>query len=190
MVEILYTATKKFGPGHPGGRRGDIDWAGYVEWSRLRQLAELVSVDSWLCPSVCPGPLDDGWDVRGYDFLHVEDGMGTDFYSSLDFVKSRALGREPYNLLAVAIEPERDCRGVAVEGFAFLGYDLIDRCIEISPLSNCGGFDETFRPEELNRCGLIDDYERAREIRRDLVKNNPEELHANALIVAIWRSVS
>lgn len=186
-MDILYTATRKFDPSSPV-TGDDLSFEKFKEWSRLTQLCELVSVDSWLCPSLCPSPLDDDWDDRGYDFLHIEGEMGTDFYTSLDFVKEQAAGKEPYNLLAVAIEPQRECRGEKIAHFVFLGYDLIDRCIEISPLCNCGGFDETFLPGELNQFGLVDDYERAREIQRDLVKNNPDEIHAAALVVAIWRS--
>lgn len=73
------------------------------------------------------------------------------------------------------------------EGFEFIGYDLLDKDFNISALTNCGGFDETFLPSDQNDKGLIDELEKAYDIKRRLLENNPEETHADTNVIAIWR---
>jgi hypothetical protein len=70
--------------------------------------------------------------------------------------------------------------------FEFLGFDLAEKS-EISALTNCGGFDETFTYKDLNAFGLIPDFPSARRIQADLAMNNPNEEHADCLLFAIWR---
>lgn len=69
----------------------------------------------------------------------------------------------------------------------FIGCDLIEEMTQISALTNCGGFPETFSNEELNNRGLIDSFARAKEIQRLLAQNNPDEPHANCELYALWR---
>jgi hypothetical protein len=71
--------------------------------------------------------------------------------------------------------------------FRFLGCDLIEERTQISALSNCGGFPDVFGNDELNRCGLIDSFERAYEVRRLLAERHPEEAHAQCEMYTIWR---
>lgn len=66
--------------------------------------------------------------------------------------------------------------------------DLLDQYYDTSALSNCGGFDETFLPGDLNNVGLIDNYEKACTIKKKLKENNPMEDHADTNVIAIWRS--
>lgn len=71
--------------------------------------------------------------------------------------------------------------------FEFIGYDLIETDGDVSALVNCGGFDETFKPKELNSYGLISEYDRAKEIQTELPKNNPNEHHADCNLFEVWR---
>ena len=64
---------------------------------------------------------------------------------------------------------------------------MLDQDFGISALTNCGGFDETFSPSEVNTNGLIDDYERAYDIKEKLLINNPDEHHADTNVIAVWR---
>jgi hypothetical protein len=57
-------------------------------------------------------------------------------------------------------------------------------------LTNCGGFDETFLPEDLNSYGLISDYEEAISIQKNLLLNNPLEDHADCALFEVWRHQS
>lgn len=75
-----------------------------------------------------------------------------------------------------------------IDNFIFCGYDLADE-YEISALTNCGGFDETFTYQNLNSFGLISDFAIAQKIKIELSDNNPDEEHANCLIFAIWRRI-
>jgi hypothetical protein len=54
-------------------------------------------------------------------------------------------------------------------------------------LTNCGGFDETFSPSDLNDMGLIDDFVKACDIKKRLLENHPNENHADTNVIAIWR---
>jgi hypothetical protein len=58
---------------------------------------------------------------------------------------------------------------------------------QISALTNCGGFPDVFQNHELNRFGLIEDFDRVSEIRRQLAEHHPEEPHANCELYAVWR---
>jgi hypothetical protein len=87
----------------------------------------------------------------------------------------------------IVIEPDRDCRLVNPENYDFIGYDLLDQYYCTSALSNCGGFDETFLPADLNNMGLISDYDKAYDIKRRLWENNQDEDHADTNVIAIWR---
>lgn len=117
----------------------------------------------------------------------IEDSINMVFFCALEFVLQNTKQVKRFNLLAVVKNPTIDCKDYFVEDFEFLGYDLLDLHYEISTLSNCGGFDETFLPNELNKFGLIDDYEKAFHIKGLLSKNNPQEHHAATNVMGIWR---
>ena len=74
-----------------------------------------------------------------------------------------------------------------LEDYEFLGYDLLDHDFYISALTNCGGFNETFSANDLNENGLIGDYTKAYTIQKRLLKNNPDDYHADTNVIAIWR---
>lgn len=161
-----------------------ISWSKYQEWSKLYHIEELVSLDSMLNTVVVERDFDS---LDYWGFSIVENLIETGFFSSLEYViqKTKAITR--FNLLAVAKNPDIDCREYPIEDFEFLGYDLLDLEYNISALSNCGGFDETFFPNELNKFGLIDNYIKALDIQGRLCKNNPKEHHAFTNVMAIWR---
>jgi len=70
-----------------------------------------------------------------------------------------------------------------------MGYDLVEDATQISALTNCGGFPQTFSNTELNAYGLITDFSRASEIRKRLPEHNPGDHHARCELYAIWRLV-
>lgn len=74
------------------------------------------------------------------------------------------------------------------DDFVFCGYDLAES-FEVSALTNCGGFDETFTYKDLNSLGLIPDFLTAQKIKINLAENNPNDDHAFCLLFAIWRRV-
>ncbi|WP_207896562.1 hypothetical protein [Flaviaesturariibacter flavus] len=152
----------------------------------MPQLKELVGLDGLLCGSVFkPDTNDDEF----WEFVVIEESVITSFFTSLSYVRSKVTGID-CNILAVVMNPEIECLGEVLPGFEFLGYDLLDYHFDISPLTNCGGFDETFLPEELNQYGLLTSQKRAREVYKMLPENNPDEDHAECNYFAVWRLVS
>jgi len=179
-MAIFYTAREPFNSQYGDG----MSWQAYLEWSKLCHLRELVSLDNMLCPLAFKADYES---EEIYKFMPVDNGYGTDLFASMDFVLSHLKDKVVYNFLAVIKEPGEECRHVAIDGFEFQGYDLLDYDYEISALSNCGGFDETFLPDDLNQVGLITDYSKAAGIRRRLKENNPDEHHAECNLFALWR---
>jgi hypothetical protein len=112
-----------------------------------------------------------------------------DLYTSLAHLRSKLEGKDAatYNLLAVSKEPIEPCEEVYLENFEFIGYDLLDIYGDVSALTNCGGFDNTFLPQDLNKYASISTYEKAYTIKVELIKNNPDSDHANCYVWAIWR---
>jgi hypothetical protein len=118
----------------------------------------------------------------------VNDNLSeTGCFTDLNYVIKRVVSSTRFNLLAVVREPEKECNFIVIEDFEFVGYDLLDQYYDISALTNCGGFDETFSPSDINEYGLISEYRKAYEIKKELIKNNPGEHHADCNIMAIWR---
>lgn len=179
--KTYYTALGVFSNSHGGE---NMSWTKYILWSRLSHLTELVSVDTMLCEELVEPDTNNDED---WNFIVTDDLYITGFYTSLDYVLSKMKARDRFNLLAVEINPSEAYDSKIIQDFEFVGYDLLDKEYGVSALSNCGGFDETFLPSELSRFGLISDYEKATDIRRRLVENNPKEHHADTNIIAIWR---
>lgn len=180
-MNIYFTVREVFDKGN------DADvmaWEEYLQWSKLSHLKELVSVDLSLNEELFEPDRDKEED---WNYI-VQDGIyETGFYSSLDYVLQKMQPKERLNLLAVVINPAENCSFVPLDNFEFLGYDLLDQEYTHSALSNCGGFDETFLPSDLNQFGLISGFEKAYDVQRRLLENNPDEHHADTNVIAIWR---
>lgn len=177
----LYTARARF---DKNSDAGTLTWDDYIEWSKLKHLTELVSMDIRLNePLVEP----DRTQEADWKEIVTAGVYETGFYRTMDYVLKKIKPAPRFNLLALVFQPRTDCSLVQLDDFDFLGYDLLDRYYDTSALSNCGGFDETFLPADLNNVGLIDDYDKAYSIRRNLLKNNPMEEHADTNVIAIWR---
>ncbi|WP_217569004.1 hypothetical protein [Mesorhizobium sp. GbtcB19] len=174
-MQRLYIATEKFDPSHGSG------WEEYVEWSGLAQLTEVVTIDGILCPTALGDIKDSYW-----PHIVNEDYM-LDFFVDLDFLLSELGDAHDLNVLGVIRRPLADVRSLAWGGFAFLGYDLMDKVVGNSALSNCGGFPDVFANSELSNVGLLDDFDRAVEIRDLLHRTYPEERHADCDLWAIFR---
>jgi len=85
-------------------------------------------------------------------------------------------------------EPER---GLARENFVFCGFDLVELMTAISAITNCGAmFSDAINYNHLNNYGLIPDYRAAEKAQQALLKQYPDESHANCEIIEIWRKLS
>jgi hypothetical protein len=161
-----------------------FSWDNYIEWSKLNHLTELVSVDSGLNEDLVKPNLKN---VDKWNFIIIDEYHQTGFYTTADYVLKNIKARDRFNFLTVVKEPNEKCETIQINEFEFVGYDLLDKYYSISTLTNCGGFDETFLPNELNQFGLISDYEKAYDVQKRLLENNPDEDHADCNVIAVWR---
>ena len=181
---LYYTARRRYDKTF----NGDVmSWDKYIEWSKLKHLTELVSLDGMLNEVLIEPDRNNSDD---WNHIVTDDSYETGFFTTLEYVLQRTKSIDKYNLLMVAIEPNQECKSIPVDDFDFIGYDLLDKDYSISALTNCGGFDETFLPKDLNILGLIDDFEKAYDIKKRLLENNPEEYHADTNVIAVWRHKS
>lgn len=174
-MKFLYTATSKY------DKTDGLSWDKYIEWSQLTHLTELVSLDNKVLVEPDYENADD------WNFIHLIDNFQTGFFTTIDFVLKRLRTQSKFNLLAIALEPDHDCKSIFFDDYEFVGYELFDIDCGISALTNCGGFDETFLSSDLNDKGLIDDFAKAYDIRKRLLENNPDEPHADTNVIAVWR---
>ena len=123
------------------------------------------------------------------DFSNIvtDDLYETGFFTTLEYVLQNVNLESKFNLLAIVIKPTKNCGSIILDNFEFAGYDLLDKCYDNSALTNCGGFDESFLPSDLNQYGLIDSYVKVVDIKNRLFENNPEEYHADTNIITVWR---
>ena len=180
-MTFLYTATATYDRTYD---EDGISWNKYIEWSKLTHLTELVSLDGMLNEILVEPDYDHADD---WNFIHIVKQYQTGFFTTLDFVFKRLKAKDKFNLLTVVLKPDQDCKNIHVDGFEFVGYDLVDLDFSNSALTNCGGFDETFLPTDLNDKGLIDDFTKANDIQKRLLENHPEERHADTNVIAVWR---
>ncbi len=174
--DLLFVAKRSFGPAQ--GEK----WLDYVEWSGLRQLREVVSLDQLLCPTVPAELVAADWEYNVHaDYL-------TSYFHSLDHLKRRVAGEPDLNLLAVIQNPgPADLDGTNPPGFTFMGFDVVDVYGDVSALTNCGGFDDVFPKTELSDHGLLREPVRAYQVQRDLRKTYPDHSHTRCDVWAIWR---
>lgn len=176
MTEQLFIATERFGPAD--GTR----WQKYCGWAKIPGLVEVVSLDAMLCRHLIRDLQDDDW-------LHiVNEDYRTDYFYDLDYLKRRVAGVPRRSILGLYRNSECHIEAPPAPGnFVWMGYDLIEEETQISALTNCGGFPDVFRNEELNRFGLLAGFDRVREVRSALAERHPEESHARCEMYAIWR---
>ena len=180
-MTFLYTARGTY---DKNDNKDGMSWSKYIEWSKLTYLTELVSLDGKLNEILVEPDYDNADD---WNCIHIVGQYQTGFFTTLDFVFRRLKAKVKFNLLTVVLEPKQACKNVKVDDYEFVGYDLLDQDFNISALTNCGGFDETFFLADLNEKGLIDDFEKAYHIKKRLIENNPAEHHADTNVIAVWR---
>lgn len=177
--DIYYTALKTYDSSDEDG----FSWKEYIAWSELVHLKELVSLDGILNRLSFTPDLDS---VEEWNHIITDEGMVMFFFNSLDYVLSKVKDLEFFNLLAIIKEPKSEKADLSKE-YDFIGYDLIEIGGDVSALTNCGGFDETFLPIDLNAYGLISEYDKAKKIVKELPINNPDEQHTDCYLYEVWR---
>lgn len=157
-------------------------WDNYIQWSKLYYVAEIVSLDCSLCPSIIKQ-----LDEEEKKYLIDEWGY-YNIFKDLYWLLSRISDIPNTQILAIWHEPPENYIEFFKESkFEFCGFDLIEEYTQISALVNCGGFDKAFLPNDLNSFGLISNYGKAREVQEKLIEEYPDEDHADCDLWAIWR---
>jgi hypothetical protein len=178
MAQPWFIATETFTP------QKDERWRSYIAWSGLKQLDEVVSLDSMLCPTLLPEVKDDYWPhIINENFL-------LNYFVDLNFLLAQVEGVPERNLLGVVRGPKTAERSISDQRFEFMGYDLLEVAGGVSALTNCGGFSRAFNNSELSPKGLITSHGRAVEVQAALRKEYPEEHHADCDVWEIYRAVA
>lgn len=177
-MKILYTARGTFDEHY-----GKEAWEDYLVWNKTPQMKECVTLDGSLGDLIFePYQTKEDWDFvdidPDFEFL-------TDLFTSHEYVLTKVDANTVFNFLAVVREPEEKCENIELDGFEFVGYDLLEKDGHTSSLTNCGGFDEMI--EFQNEYGLINDFDKAQELRKLIYENYPGEPHADCKIFAVWR---
>lgn len=175
-INPWYVAIKPFNP------LCGKSWTGYIEWSGLKHLKEVMSLDVSLCPRVIRNINKKDWEHNIHeDFL-------LDFFWDLDYLITRIKKFKSARIIAVLRDPNAGCRNaLRDERFVFLGYDIVDVHVDVSILTNCGGFPKVFKNEELSEIGLIRSFSRAIEINRDLKIHYPDHPHTKCNVWGLWK---
>jgi len=182
QMKLLFAARGKYDE----TTNDNFSWEKYKDWSKLYHLDELVSLDGILNEDLVEPNYDSKED---WNYIHIVDMVQTGFYNSIEYVLNKISLNNKFNLLTIEIEPDEERSNYIINDYEFIGYDLLDQDYSISALTNCGGFDESFLPKDLNNKGLIDNLDKAKDIQRKLLENNPEEHHADTNIIAVWRNI-
>jgi len=175
-AQVAYTALQLFNPlsGEP--------WSKYIQWSGLTQLKEIISLDCSLCPGIIDKLIDEDWNPNVYDKIFFA------LFSDLDYLLGRIKTDSKYQIIATIREPNSDdIKTFKDDRFIFKGYDLLEEQTRISALTNCKGFDLAFNKDDISEIGLINECDKACQIRELLLKNYPNENHADCSVWAIWK---
>lgn len=178
-MPIIYSIVKRFDPSC--GER----WQAYIDWSGLTQLTEVISLDGILCPFAFDEITNEDW------HHNVQADFKCHFFHDIDYVLEKVVGNRQVNTLGLIENPtESTVFSFKDPRFAFCGFDLVDRCLSISALVNCGGFPKAFASTELSNCGLLGDIGRATNVQQLLRSEYPDEPHAKCDVWAIWKMKS
>jgi hypothetical protein len=175
-MQIGYVALRKLNPSGHGERQNIVQSHG------LSQLREVVSLDSMLCPSVIQSLTEEDMRHKVHEFL------AHDFFSDLSYLMKRVANESQIEILAVLPEPTlAQVSQFNDPSFEFLGYELIDTETRIDPLLNCSTFKSLIPVEKLTNAGLISDFDKARQIQKELTDKFPDHVHSETVLFAIWR---
>ena len=170
-----FIATERFTP-------DDESWNGYIQFSGLTQLKELVSLDSSLCPTILPNIKAEYWPHI------VNENFMLNFFLDFDFLIEQINNIEKKNVLCVFRNPQQIPTAPSAANFKFIGYDLVEVNGGISALTNCGGFPDVFANAELSEVGLLTEFGRANKVQALLRSLYPNDPHANCDLWAIFRA--
>lgn len=164
MREWLYTLRERFTP------ESAERWRDYLAFSGFEHIAELVTLDSIMCPDVITDLLDEDWNHNVHDDCRIE------LFRDPEYL----MGRQPldpsrHQLFAILEHSDGSKR--VPPGFTRCGFDIMDSYFGNSTLTGCGQIPEAFDPSIVNQFGLLSDYGTAIEIRDRMRRLQPDDPH-------------
>lgn len=178
-MTVLYTGREPFNQAFP---KDGLTWEEFKVWNGFIQMKELLSLDQFLNAEL--NTLRENHDVS---FSFQEMGKHTGLFTSLEYVKDIIGDRENCNLLAVIKEPGESCNDLILDGFEFVGYDLLDTGYGYSALSNLGSVLSPVTAKDLNEYGLIQYFSDVKELQSKINSDYDGLEQAKTYIMAIWR---
>jgi hypothetical protein len=180
-MAIYYAARETF---DKGTDKDSKNWNSYIAWRGFTHLSEVISLDSLLNKNLIK---IESYSAEDWEQAVIHDQCVTGLFKTLEPVLSKVRLVEKFNLLAVEIEPAEACNNKEPEGFEFAGYDLMDKWFDISSLTNCSGFEQSYSSADINAYGLLKDWEQAYRIKEKLLETNSGHPHSDTYVIAIWR---
>ena len=145
-------------------------WNGYRSFSGFDDIAELVTLDSMMCPDVVTELRDEDWQHN------VHEDFRTELFRDAGYLLQRqSLDPSLHQLIAACECP--DGSEAIPDGFTFCGYDIMDSYFGNSTLTNCGPIPEAFTPRDVNRYGLVERLHAALTIRDTMRRLQPDDPH-------------
>jgi hypothetical protein len=181
-MTVLYTGREPFNQAFP---KEGLTWEEFKVWNGFTQMKELLSLDQFL-----NAELSEFKEDANDSFSFHEQGKRTGLFTSFEYVLATVGERENYNLLAVVKNPTESCNDFVLDGFEFVGYDLLDTGYVYSALSNLGSVLSPVAARDLNEYGLIQSYSDVKVLQAKIsdVYNGLEQAETN--VMAIWRHLS
>lgn len=178
-MTVLYTGREPFNQAFP---KEGLKWEEFKVWNGFTQMKELLSLDQFLNAELSEFKAD-----TNDSFSFHEHGKRTGLFTSFEYVIATVGERENYNLLAVVKNPTESCKDLVLDGFGFVGYDLLDTGYVYSALSNLGSVLSPVAARDLNGYGLIQSYSEVKELQAEISEayNGLEQAETN--VMAIWR---
>lgn len=168
---MYYKIVEKYGP------QSGEKWHSYLKWRGLT-LTGFDSVDNILRPDLFTPESKIDWKNC------VNEDCKLSLITNIDYAKE-ILSRYD-NAVLVGVEIELDESYVSKN--RLLGYDIIDGYCAVSLITNWGSDEKGFISNDIIANGLLNDLDRALQIRDRLRQEFPEDSHAmNCGVWAIYR---
>ncbi len=163
MSAWLYTIRQRFTP--------DLSrWDSYIEFSGFKQIRELITLDSMMCPSIISELRDEDWNHN----VH-EDWKTELFYNSEYLITRDGFDSKTQQVLGIIQRPERSAS--TLPNLENCGFDIMDSYFGNSTLTNCGQVPEAFSPSAVNQYGLLENLDEAYRIRDRMRQLQPDDPH-------------
>lgn len=162
MSNWMFTIRERMTANREGFRRFQ-KFAGFAN-------SEIVTLDSMLCSEVITELRDEDWEHN----IH-EDSLFCFFRDPKYLMQRQPLDTSKHQI--VALFQPADSLATCPADFELCGHDIMDSHFGNSTLTNCGPIPEAFTSTDTNEFGLIDEYDKAVQVRDKMRALQPNDPH-------------